>query len=102
MLQVNIFEEIVKRHHYNDGSARYKAALRARQIWSEGTFAAQKERHNLKRIFRRGLEAAETHCLLSAIAVNLKRMVKFTTHVSNEARAMVFVTVHHRFFVIML
>jgi len=96
-LQVNIFEEIVKRHHHNDGSVQYKAALRARQIWSEGTFAAQKERHNLKRIFRRGLEAAETHCLLSAIAVNLKRMVKCATRASNEARATVLVTVHHRF-----
>ena len=85
-IQVNIFEEIVNRHHENDGSPQYKAALRARQIWSEGTFAAQKERHNLKRIFRRGIEAAESHCLLSAIAVNLKRMVKCAARVSNEAR----------------
>ena len=86
-LQVNIFEEIVKRHHSRDGSPAYKAALCARQIWSEGTFATQKERHNLKRIFRRGIEAAETHCLLSAIAVNLKRMVKCMDHAQNRAKA---------------
>jgi transposase len=88
-IQVNIFEKIVKRHHKNDGSPEYKAALRARQIWSEGTFAAQKERHNLKRIFRRGIEAAETHCLLSAIAVNLKRMVKCVKYAKNETKAAV-------------
>ena len=75
-LQVNIFEEIVKKHHERDGTEEYEEALRKRAIWSEGTFAAQKRAHNLKQIFRRGIEAAETHCLLSATAMNLKRMVK--------------------------
>lgn len=46
-----------------------------RQIWCEGSFAAQKARHNLRCLYRRGLEAAEEHCLLSAMALNLKRMV---------------------------
>ena len=31
---------------------------------------------NLTRVLRRGLEAAEDHCLLSAVALNLKRMIK--------------------------
>ena len=52
-------------------------ALRKRQIWCEGTFAAQKWGHNLTRVLRRGLEAAEDHCLLSATALNLKRMIKY-------------------------
>ena len=42
-----------------------------------GTFAAQKWGHNLTRVLRRGLEAAEDHCLLSATALNLKRMIKY-------------------------
>ena len=75
-IQVNIFEEIVRRHHENDGSEDYKEALKKRQILSEGSFAVQKRAHNLKQILRYGLEAAETHCLLSAIALNLKRMLK--------------------------
>lgn len=54
-------------------------AMRKRQVWCEGTFAAQKWGHNLTRILRRGLEAAEDHCLLSAVALNLKRMIKCTT-----------------------
>lgn len=54
----------------------YQRALRKRQIWSEGTFAAQKWGNNLARLFRRGIEAAEDHCLLSATALNLKRMIR--------------------------
>jgi transposase len=75
-IQVNIFQRIVDKHHASDGSAEYNTALRKRQIWCEGTFAAQKARHNLSGLFRRGLGAAREHCLLSATALNLKRMVK--------------------------
>jgi len=75
-IQVNIFEEAVRKNHEKDGTAEHKRVLDLRQIWCEGTFAAQKERHNLRRMFRRGLQAAEDHCLLSATAMNLKRMVK--------------------------
>ena len=39
-------------------------------------FATQKARHNLKFLYRRGLEAAEQQCLLSSTALNLKRMIK--------------------------
>ena len=59
------------------GTPEYREALRLRQIWCEGTFAAQKRSHNLTRVLRRGLEAAEDHCLLSAVALNLKRMIKY-------------------------
>lgn len=54
----------------------YRAALKLRQIWCEGSFAAQKRSHNLTGVLRRGLETAEDHCLLSATALNLKRMIK--------------------------
>jgi transposase len=77
-IQVNIFEEVVKKHHAIDSLPECREALKKRQIWSEGTFAAQKARHNLKQVLRRGLEAAQTHCLLSATAMNLKRLVKCT------------------------
>ena len=58
-------------------SPEYREALKLRQIWCEGTFAAQKREHNLTRVLRRGIEAAEDHCLLSAAAMNLKRMIKY-------------------------
>ena len=55
----------------------YREALKLRQVWCEGSFSAQKREHNLARVLRRGLEAAEDHCLLSATALNLKRMIKY-------------------------
>ena len=75
-IQRNLFEKAVNDNHARDGTAEHKAVLDLRQIWCEGTFAVQKARHNLRYLFRRGLEAAEDHCLLSATAVNLKRLVK--------------------------
>jgi transposase len=75
-IRVNIFEQAVRRNHEKDGTPEHRRVLALRQIWCEGTFAAQKARHNLHRLYRRGLEAAEEHCLMSAMAINLKRMVK--------------------------
>jgi transposase len=75
-IQVNIFQQIVDKHHAVNGSAEYNDALRKRQILCEGTFATQKARHNLGQMFRRGLRAAADHCLLSACVVNLKRLVR--------------------------
>ena len=75
-IQVNIFESTVMGNHSRDGTLEHKEILALRQIWCEGTFALQKAMHNLRKLYRRGLEAAEDHCLLSATAVNLKRMAK--------------------------
>lgn len=71
------FKPSVQRHMSKLNTAEYQEALMKRQIWCEGSFAAQKWGHNLTRLMRRGLEAAEDHCLLSATALNLKRMIKY-------------------------
>ena len=75
-IRMNIFEQAVRRQRQSDGAPQRERILNLRQIWCEGSFAAQKWMHNLRRLFRRGLEAANDHCLLSATALNLKRMVK--------------------------
>ena len=75
-IRVNIFEGAVKKQRKRDGTPLHRQILKQRQIWCEGSFAAQKAHHNLSRLFRRGVEAVEEHCLLSAMALNLKRMVK--------------------------
>lgn len=75
-IQINIFEEVVKKNHEKDGTERHAKVLLLRQIWSGSSFATQKARHNLKFLYRRGLEAAEQQCLLSSTALNLKRMIK--------------------------
>lgn len=75
-LEHSYFAPQRQRHLARRYDAEYKDALKKRQIWCEGTFAAQKWGHNLTRVLRRGLEAAEDHCLLSATALNLIRMIK--------------------------
>ncbi len=70
------FKSSVQRHLSKRREPEYREALKQRQIWCEGTFAIQKRCHNLTRVLRRGLEAAEDHCLLSATALNLNRMIR--------------------------
>ncbi|MHA5220016.1 hypothetical protein [Dysosmobacter sp. Phy] len=57
-------------------SPAYQRALRKRQIWSKGSFAAQKEGHRFDWFLRRGTRAPEDYSLLSVTAWNLKRMIK--------------------------
>ena len=75
-LQDSYFKHSVQQHFSRRWEPEYREALKKRQIWCEGTFAAQKWGHNLTRVLRRGLEATEDHCLLSATALNLKRMIR--------------------------
>ena len=63
-LQDSYFKTAVQQHFFRQWESEYREALKQRQIWCEGTFAAQKWGHNLTRLLRRGLEAAEDHCLL--------------------------------------
>ena len=70
------FRPAVEKNLSRQNEPEYADALRKRQIWCEGTFAAQKRGHNLRYLLRRGIEAAEDHCLLSATAINLKRMIQ--------------------------
>ena len=72
----SVFEDAAQKNLSRVDLPEYQQALRLRQIWCEGTFAIQKWSHNLTRVLRRGLEAAEDHCLLSAVSLNLKRMIK--------------------------
>lgn len=65
-----------KAQRQNTTEPEFYAALRLRQIWCEGNFSHQKVNHNLQRTRKRGLGKAAEHCLLSATAFNLKRMVK--------------------------
>ena len=74
-LNISIFHNIKQRHHQKDGTIQHKTVMDKRQIWCEGTFAAQTSRPNLGFLYRRGIKAAEDHGLMSATALNIKRMV---------------------------
>ena len=64
------------RGHQRVGTPDYFQMMRKRKIWAEGSFAAMKREHNLCKIRKRGILAAREECLMSALALNLKRMVK--------------------------
>ena len=50
--------------------------MRLRKIWAEGSFSVLKREHCLSKIRKRGIPAVTEECLLSAMALNLKRMVR--------------------------
>jgi transposase len=64
------------RNRQRNVTYEYTRMKRLRSIWAEGTFAALKREHNLARARKRGLQRVHEECLLSALALNLKRMVK--------------------------
>jgi transposase len=71
------FQEIANKQRQNSYTERYYEIQRLRQIYCEGNFATQKECHNLRRTRKRGNKNVTEHCLLSALALNLKRLVKY-------------------------
>ena len=50
--------------------------MRLRKIWAEGSFAVLKREHCLSKVRKRGISAVTEECLLSAMALNLKRIAK--------------------------
>lgn len=53
-----------------------QSMMRLRRIWAEGSFSVLKREHCLSKIRKRGIPAVTEECLLSVMALNLKRMVK--------------------------
>ena len=64
------------RGHQRVGSPEFLPMMRLRRIWAEGSFAVLKREHCISKIRKRGIPAATEECLLAAMALNLKRMVK--------------------------
>ena len=64
------------RGHERIGSDTYWHMMHLRKIWAEGSFSALKREHCLSKIRKRGIPAVTEECLLSAMALNLKRMVR--------------------------
>jgi len=54
----------------------YKLVQKLRRVWCEGSFGTLKMKHNLYKTYKRGIEKIHEQCLFSALALNLKRMVK--------------------------
>jgi transposase len=75
-LKVNFCQKVIDRNRKLCKTTDYRKIQRLRRIWCEGTFGTLKSCHNLRMTYKRGLENVQEQCLLSALAINLKRMVK--------------------------
>ena len=64
------------RGHERIGSDIYWRMMCLRKIWAEGSFSVLKREHCLSKVRKRGIPAVTEECLLSVMALNLKRMVK--------------------------
>lgn len=78
------------RNRQRYGSPVYKAMKRLRGIWAEGAFSVLKREHNLARAKKRGLYRVHEECLLSAWALNLKRMAKVLDNCKTAIVSMIF------------
>lgn len=70
-----LFRDLVGLNASRVGTPEYIRIQRLRRIWCEGTFGLMKRQHNLGMTYKRGRENVLEHCLFSALAINLRRMV---------------------------
>ncbi|SFJ22603.1 transposase [Thermoflavimicrobium dichotomicum] len=71
-----LFYEFLEQNREHSLTIEYKKLQRLRRIWCEGTFGTLKQLHNLSRTLKRGIKNVQEQCLFSAMALNLKRMIK--------------------------
>lgn len=76
-LHIPFFQQEATIQRMNYRTARYYEVQRLRRIYCEGNFAIQKDNYNLRRTKKRGNKQVTEHCLFSAIALNLKRLIKY-------------------------
>jgi len=64
------------RGHEHICSDAYWHMMRLHKIWAEGSFPVLKREYCLSKVRKRGIPAVTKECLLSTMALNLKRMVR--------------------------
>lgn len=77
IIRVNVLEPFINKGKELAETKRFKELMKYRQIIAEGNHATQKQYHNLDRTRKRGMSNVLEHCLFSAMALNLKRPVKY-------------------------
>ncbi|SEB61034.1 IS1182 family transposase [Paenibacillus sp. GP183] len=71
-----LFQEARERKVARTQTNVYRDVQKARRVWCEGSFGTMKRCHNLTFTYKKGIQSATEHCLLSALALNIKRYVK--------------------------
>jgi transposase len=71
-----IAHELLEANKIRSKTDEYKLVQKLRRVWCEGSFGTMKLQHNLYKTYKRGIEKILEQCLFSALALNLKRMIK--------------------------
>jgi transposase len=71
-----IAHELLEENIQRAKTKEYKLVQKLRRVWCEGSFGTMKIKHNLYKTYKRGIEKIHEQCLFSALALNLKRMIK--------------------------
>ena len=71
-----IAHELLEENIQRTKTLEYKSVQRLRRVWCEGSFGTMKIKHNLYKTYKRGIEKIIEQCLFSALALNLKRIIK--------------------------
>lgn len=71
-----IAHELLEENIQRTKTDEYKWVQKLRRVWCEGSFGTMKIKHNLYKTYKRGIEKILEQCLFSALALNLKRMIK--------------------------
>ena len=74
-IKISEHYDIMQRARMRNATSRYTEALRLRKILTEPKFAEAKRYHGLHRCRYRGLEQANIQGILTAICINVKRLV---------------------------
>ncbi len=74
-IEISIYYDVMQRAKTRNATSRYTEALRLRKILTEPKFAEAKRYHGLHRCRYRGLEQANIQGILTAICINVKRLV---------------------------
>lgn len=75
-VQRSMYQDYTDRQTDKKNSPRWNAMLRKRKTLLEGSFGDAKNNHGLRRAKFRGREKVQEQSLLTAVAQNLKRLVK--------------------------
>lgn len=71
-----IAHELLEENIQRTKTKEYSQVQKLRRVWCEGSFGTMKMKHNLYKTYKRGIEKIHEQCLFSALALNLKRMIK--------------------------
>ncbi len=74
-IEISEYYDVMQRAKTRNATSRYMEALRLRKILTEPKFAEAKRYHGLHRCRYRGLEQANIQGILTAICINVKRLV---------------------------